>query len=110
MTAPARERSASGADGWSLELRLYVAGGAQSSRQALRNLLAFLGESAARRIEVVDILEDPERALRDDVVIAPTLVRLAPPPTGRLVGSLSDRLRLESLLGGQTDREASADD
>jgi len=82
-----------------LRLRLYVAGGAPNSRLAHRNLLRFLGESAARSIEIVDVLEDPQRALRDEVLVTPTLLKLSPPPVGRLVGRLSDAKRLESLLG-----------
>jgi len=82
-----------------LRLCLYVAGGAPNSRLARRHLLQFLGESAARSIEVVDVLEDPQRALRDNVLITPTLLKLSPPPIGRLVGNLSDPVLLESLLG-----------
>lgn len=96
--------------GGELRLRLYVAGGAPNSRLALRNLLGFLGESAARSIEVVDVLEDPGRALRDNVLITPTLLKLSPPPITRLVGNLSDRERLESMLDGTTDGPASGAD
>ena len=71
--------------------RLYLAGGAPNSVRALANLYAIcrrhLPES--HRIEVVDVLEDPIRALAESILVTPTLVRLSPSPTIQIIGDLS---------------------
>ena len=41
-------------------------------------------------LEIVDVLERPERALADDVLVTPTLLKLAPRPSCRIVGNLSN--------------------
>lgn len=82
-------------------LRLYVCGESPNSllaRALLEDLRRDLGTSCFR-LEVVDILEDPFRALLDGVPVAPMLVRLAPTPVLRLVGDLSERADVLRLLG-----------
>jgi circadian clock protein KaiB len=51
------------------------------------------------RLEIVDCLADPRRALADGVLVTPTLLKLSPPPRQTLVGSLSDLSRVRSVLG-----------
>jgi circadian clock protein KaiB len=87
-----------------LKLRLYVAGDAQNSAQALANLTA-LCESHLRdrcRIEVVDVFREPKRALADGVFMTPTLVRMAPAPVRRIVGTLSQAEPVLQALGLDT--------
>lgn len=57
--------------------------------------------SSTRRIEleIIDVVKNPERALRDGVLITPMLVRVGPPPERRILGRLSDRAMVLSLLG-----------
>ena len=64
------------------KFRLYVAGDAQNSAQALANLTALCRAYLPDRheIEVVDVLLEPERALADEIQLTPTLIKLAPPP------------------------------
>ncbi len=86
-----------------LVLRLYVAGDAPNSSAARANLEALRAEqNASWEIEIVDVLEFPERALTDAVVVTPTLVRVHPGPTRRIIGSLSER---EAVLGVLLKRE-----
>lgn len=82
-----------------IQLRLYVAGQTPKSVAALGNLQRLCAtELAGRyRIEVVDLLEQPDRALRDDIVVVPTLIRRLPPPLRRIIGDLSNSERV--LLG-----------
>jgi circadian clock protein KaiB len=84
-----------------LRLRLYVAGASPNSTLAVANLRAALGGVSEHRVEleIVDILEDPDRGLRDAVVLTPMLVRLEPLPERRVLGSLGDRAVLLSVLG-----------
>ena len=73
-------------------LRLYVAGQTPRSITALRNLKRLCdGQLAGRyRIEVVDLLDHPHLARRDDIVVVPTLVRKLPPPMRKIIGDLSN--------------------
>jgi circadian clock protein KaiB len=82
-------------------LRLYVAGGALNSSQALANLRAFCAAELPGRheIEVVDVFREPKRALADSVFMTPTLVKLGPTPLARIVGTLSQLQSLHAALG-----------
>ena len=80
-------------------LRLYVAGHSARSSAALRNLEAICGEHLAGRyrIEVIDLLKQPQLARGDQIVAVPTLVRHLPPPVKKIIGDLSNE---ESVLVG----------
>lgn len=75
-----------------LQLRLYIAGNAPNSERAIANCKAICEAhfTAAYDLEIVDSLEDPERALADGIIVTPTLIRLTPAPALRLIGNLSD--------------------
>ncbi len=85
----------------SLVLRLYIAGHAPNSMRALANLDAICQESlrGSCELEVVDILDEPLRALRDGVLVTPTLLKLRPPPLVKIVGDLSERSKVLIALG-----------
>lgn len=80
---------------------LYIAGDAQNSVQALANLTALCRDYLPDQyeIEVVDVLRDPKRALTDSVFMTPTLVRFAPSPVRRIVGTLSQTQTVLQVLG-----------
>ena len=86
------------------KFRLYVAGDAQNSAQALANLSALCRAHLPNRhhIEVVDVFREPKRALADGVFMTPTLVRLAPGPVRRIVGTLSRTETVLQALGLET--------
>jgi circadian clock protein KaiB len=46
----------------------------------------------------VDVLKDPQRAIADQVLASPTVVRRLPTPIRKLVGDLSDGDRLVMAL------------
>ena len=82
--------------------RLYVAGAAPNSVQAVANLGGLCREHLAGRyeIEVVDVFREPERALAEGIFMTPTLLKLAPSPAPRkIVGTLSQKLQLMVALG-----------
>ena len=82
--------------------RLYVAGGASNSVQAVANLGDLCREHLAGRyeIEVVDVFREPERALAEGIFMTPTLLKLAPSPAPRkIVGTLSQKQQLMVALG-----------
>ena len=83
------------------DFRLYVAGDAQNSALALANLAALCRDRLKDRckIEIVDVFREPKRALADRVFMTPTLLKLAPAPDRRIVGTLSLAEPLLQALG-----------
>jgi circadian clock protein KaiB len=84
------------------KFRLYVAGDAQNSAQAIVNLTAFCKAYLAERhaIEIVNVFDEPKRALADGILMTPTLVKLAPSPSPqRIVGTLSQTGPVLQALG-----------
>lgn len=83
------------------EFRLFVAGDAPNSAQAITNLRALCSAYLPNRheIEIVDVFLEPARALADGVFMTPTLLRLAPLPGRRIVGTLNHREVVLHSLG-----------
>jgi circadian clock protein KaiB len=81
------------------ELRLYVAGTSPKSLRAFMNLKRICEEHLAGRyrIEVIDLLNNPQLAAGDQILAVPTLVRKLPEPMRRIIGDLSDEDR--TLVG-----------
>ena len=91
-------------------LRLYVAGQTRKSLAAFANLKKICEENLAGqyRIEVIDLLENPQLAKGDQILAIPTLVRKLPPPLKKIIGDLSNTERvlvgldLRPAKGGET--------
>lgn len=81
-------------------LTLYVAGGSAASARARAAIERLCREllDGRYRLEVVDVVRDPEAAEAARIVATPTLVREAPPPVRRIVGDLSDHARVLANL------------
>ena len=104
MSGTAAQRGAAAApaepeDRW--ELRLYVAGQSSRSLTAIRNLKRICERHLAGqyRIEVIDLLENPQLSRDDQIVAIPTLVRKLPTPMRKIIGDLSNAER--TLVGLQ---------
>jgi circadian clock protein KaiB len=78
------------------ELRLYVAGETPRSVAALNNLKKICEEhlKGRYRIEVIDLLINPQLARGDQILAIPTLVRKLPAPVRRIIGDLSQTERV----------------
>ena len=74
------------------ELRLYVAGQTPKSLTALTNLKKICEQNLAGRykIEVIDLVQNPQLARSDQILAIPTLVRRLPEPLRRIIGDLSN--------------------
>ena len=83
------------------DLRLYVAGQTPKSLNAYANLKRMCEEHVPGRyrIEIVDLLKNPQLAAGDQIVAIPTLVRKLPAPIRKIVGDLSNTER--ALVGLQ---------
>ena len=81
--------------------QIYVAGGAPNSVQALANLYAICREHfpESHRIEVIDVLKEPSRALEEVILVTPTVVKISPAPTQRIIGNLSQEAEVLRALG-----------
>lgn len=87
---------------WAIyKFRLYVAGDGPNSSQARANLAALCRDYLPDRhqIEVIDVIEDPKRALADRIFMTPTLIKLAPAPVRVIVGTLSQQEIVLQTLG-----------
>ena len=82
------------ADIW--ELRLYVAGQTPKSLAAFANLKKICEEHLKGKyhIEVIDLLKNPQLAQGDQILAIPTLVRKLPEPIKKIIGDLSNTLRV----------------
>lgn len=82
-------------------LRLYIAGGAPNSLQAIANLEAICQEylKDGHKLEVVDVLEHPRRAMAEGVLVTPSLTKLSPGPAANVVGNLSNKAKVLLALG-----------
>jgi circadian clock protein KaiB len=87
-------RAAGAEHAW--ELRLYVAGETAKSVTAFGNLKRICEEHLAGRyrIEVVDLLRNPQLARGDQILALPTLVRKLPQPVKKIIGDLSNEERV----------------
>jgi circadian clock protein KaiB len=91
-------------------LRLFIAGDSPKSRLALQNLERMCEKHLPGRykIEVIDLVKQPELAKKYQILAIPTLVRELPEPIKRVIGDLSDEskallnLDLDSLGAGKT--------
>src|SRR4051812_47289243 len=80
-------------DGEHWNLRLYVAGQTPKSITAFANLKKLCEEylPGKYKIEVIDLIENPQLAQGDQILAIPTLVRKLPSPLKRIIGNLSDK-------------------
>ncbi len=87
------------ADDW--DLRLYVAGQTPRSLAAIANLQTLCDEhlGGQYRIQIIDLLVNPQLSRDDEIIAIPTLVRRLPVPIRKIIGDLSDMAR--TLVGLQ---------
>jgi circadian clock protein KaiB len=88
-----------GRDDW--DLRLYIAGQTPRSLAAIANLQKICAEHVEGkfRIQIIDLLVNPQLSRDDQIVAIPTLVRRLPVPIRKIIGDLSDTAR--TLVGLQ---------
>ena len=77
-------------------LRLYVSAAAPLSSRAVVNTRTFCETHMPGRyeLEILSIAENVERAASDEIIAAPTLIRVWPLPVRRFIGDMSNPDRL----------------
>jgi len=80
-------------------LRLYITGMTPRSSRAVDNLRTICAEHLEGRydLEIIDIYQQPALTKDEQIIAAPTLIKMLPLPMRRLIGDLSNRQRV--LLG-----------
>jgi circadian clock protein KaiB len=88
-----------------VELRLYIAGKTAKSVAALANLRRYCETHLKDqyKLEVIDLLVQPQLAEGDQILAVPTLVRKVPEPIRKIIGDLSNE---EKVLVGLNIRPA----
>jgi len=77
-------------------LRLYVAGQTPKSLSAIANLKRICEQHMITkyRIDVIDLMANPQLAASDQILAIPTLVRKLPEPVRKIIGDLSSTQRV----------------
>ena len=83
-----------------IEFRLYVAGGLPNSLRALANIKAYCRAAGTERLTltICDVLENPETALADSILLTPQLVVTIGTVRHVLVGDMTDLDVLRRVL------------
>jgi circadian clock protein KaiB len=73
-------------------LRLYVTGQTPRSVLAIENMRRICAEHLSDRytLEVIDIYLNPEACQQQQIIAAPTLIKVLPHPLRRIIGDLSN--------------------
>ena len=81
--------------------RLYIVGGHVGSARAEPDLRQVLDACIPEGydLEVIDLNSRPDVAQADQVIAAPTVIRMAPDPVRRAVGALSSTPAVAAALG-----------
>ena len=76
--------------------RLFIAGDGPNSQKASANLRSLCQEHLEGRytIETVDVVEDFQAAVKDNILVTPALILVAPLPRVIVLGNLSDRQKV----------------
>lgn len=88
-------------EGEAYVLRLYVSGATPRSTEAIAKIKNICDEYLPGHydLEVIDIYQQPELAVQEHIVAAPTLVKESPGKLRRMIGNLSNTSLILQRLG-----------
>lgn len=80
--------------------RLYIAGQSPESLAALNNIRSILEEylPGCHELTVMDVVQYPLTAIKDGILVTPTLLKIYPHPFVRIVGNLNDQEQVVKSL------------
>ena len=83
------------------KLKLYIVGETRNTKRLLDDLKLVLekGLMESYSLEVIDVLDHPQRAIDDKIFATPTLVKVDPPPVKKIIGNLGDKEIVLEKLG-----------
>jgi circadian clock protein KaiB len=82
-------------------LRLYVAGASSNSSRAITNVKSLCEQhlSGNYDLEIIDVNSDPAMAEERQLIALPLLIRIEPAPERRLIGDMSNTVKVLRGLG-----------
>jgi len=82
-------------------LKLYVTGQTTNSQRAIENLKSILETElkGLYALKIIDVLKYPNLAEEDKILATPTLMKVLPPPVGKVIGDLSNKEKVLFGLG-----------
>lgn len=82
-------------------LVLYITGMTPNSRRAVENIKKICDEHLKGRhnLKIIDIYQEPSLAEGDQILAAPTLVKISPDPVRKMIGDMSDTNKVLTGLG-----------
>ena len=83
--------------------KLFLTGATARSQRALANIQRFCEKELAGdyNLKVIDLYREPQMASQENILAAPTLVKIRPLPLRRLIGDMSDEQKIRLSLGLQ---------
>lgn len=74
-------------------LKLFVSGTSPRTERAIGNLRRICEQDLRGQyeLEIIDVLEHPQRAEDERILATPTLIKRLPLPLRRVIGDLSDK-------------------
>lgn len=86
-----------------MNIKLYVMGQNARSERAIDNLRAIFHQEidVELALDIIDVLADPQQAENDRILATPTLVKVSPLPSRRIIGDLTDRAMVAQVLFGR---------
>lgn len=77
-------------------LRLYVSGMSTKSLKAIENITSICEKYLPGNydLKIIDLSQQPTKALDDQIFAAPTLIKKKPLPERRLIGDLSETYKV----------------
>lgn len=81
-------------------LRLFIEGDRPNAEKTLNSIHCLLEEglNSPYSLKVIDIKKNPQQAAIEQITIVPTLIRVLPKPTRRIVGQLDDIERVLDII------------
>ncbi|MGC3947807.1 MAG: circadian clock KaiB family protein [Chryseolinea sp.] len=84
-----------------LDLTLYISGASPNSLRAINNVQRILEAHASGkyRLTIVDVYQEKGVAQQEQIVALPMLIRKHPLPARRLIGDMSNEVKVIEGLG-----------
>ena len=81
-------------------LKLYITGATHHSMMAVKNLQKICEDYLQDNYEldIVDVYQQPSLAKEQQIIAAPTLIKVFPLPVRRIVGDMSDTKKILAVL------------
>jgi circadian clock protein KaiB len=85
-------------NGHRILLRLYIVNSSGTNLDFITRLKSFISSSKnTYSLEIIEILKNPEQTLLDHILASPTLIKVFPLPTKRIVGNAPISQMIEQL-------------